>query len=581
MPVCYSHAVAAGASREPVDAVAAADHHPPRARRHRRLRALVVVALLLAGGAVAFDHATRIAPPPVSAPREEALRFADGVTWVGPSSLERRGALWVMHLAGDPVQIGYRHARLTAPIMAAGDLHMLDLFATFVPSAALRAMLTAVVRARYREVDRGFPPARRAEIYGESVAYGDRGPAFLTPYHRLVYLHALYDIALAFERSPLLGCTAFVASGEATRAGTTPGHTIVGRNFDLDVDPWFDLDKTVQIVEPTGRIPFASIAWPGMTGVVTGMNAAGVWVSVNGARAGRPDNAGVPVVFTTRAILEEARTLDEAITIATRDAPMTSHILLLADGASGESAVVERAPGLAPAVRRAALTVVANHYATPAFAADPKNTFVREHTSTLAREARLRELVTHAGGGIDPTAAVALLRDRGSVGGVPLPLGNRNAIDALIATHSVVADLTAGVLWVSEGPHTLGAYRRIDLRARLNGTGPPRGEADGDIAADALLADGRFEDQMLGARLRRAAERERAAGHPDDAAEEYDRALALRPDDHLAWRGLAETRAAMGDAAGARAAWQRVVTLAPESPAAAMDARRAAAVPGT
>jgi len=537
------------------------------------LRSLTIAAVIVIAVIVLFDRATRIAPPPLAPPAAETVQFdAEGVARVASSSLERRNALWVLHVAGNPQQLGYRHARLSAPIMAAGDFRMLDLFATFVPSAALRGLLTAVVRARYREVDRGFPPERRAEIFGEAIGYGDRGPAFLSPYHRLVFLHALYDIALAFERSPLLGCTAFAAGGDATRAGATPGHTIVARNFDLDVDPWFDTDKAVQIYEPDGRIPFASVAWPGMTGVVTGMNAAGIWVSVNGARAGTPDAAGVPVVFTTRAILESAHTLDEAIAIATRDAPMTSHMLLLADGASGESAVVERAPGRSAAVRRAPVTVLANHYASPPFADDPKDAYVRQHTSTLARDARLRELVARWDGRIDPAAAVAILRDRDGLGDTPLPLGNRNAIDALIATHSVVADLTAGVLWVSEGLHTLGAYRRIDLRARLAGGSPP-GEARGDIAADPLLTNGAFDRYVLGARLRRAAERDRAHGDAASAVDDYERALALRADDHLAWRGLAEARTSLGDTEGARSAWKRVVTLAPESPTLAAEAQ--------
>ncbi len=571
-------AVPAVESRSRGGAPAAAKHGPsaPRGRR-RWLRALALATLVAVAVPMLFDRATRISPPPLAPPAAEPLTLDEaGVAHVATSTLERRNALWVMHVAGDPEQLGYRHARLSAPMIAAGDFRMLDLFATFVPSAALRSLLTAVVRARYRDVDRGFPPERRAEIFGEAIGYGDRGPTFLSPYHRLVFLHALYDIALAFERSPLVGCTAFAAGGAATRGGATPGHTIVGRNFDLDVDPWFDTDKAVQIYEPVGRIPFASIAWPGMTGVVTGLNAAGIWVSVNGARAGTPDAGGVPVVFTTRAILEEAHTLDEAIAIATRDVPMTSHMLLLADGASGESAVVERAPGRVPAVRRAVVTVLANQYGTPALAADPKDAYVREHTSTIAREARMRELVAHADGRIDPPLAVTLLRDRRGAGGGPLPLGNRNAIDALIATHSVVADVTAGVLWVSEGPHTLGAYRRIDLRARLAG-GAPRDEASGDVAPDPLLANGGLERYLLGGRLRQAAERERRRGDLASATEDYERALALRADDHLAWRGLADARARLGDAAGARAAWARVVALSPESPTLAAEAAAAAA----
>ena len=59
-----------------------------------------------------------------------------------------------------------------------------------------------------------------------------------------------------------------------------------------------------------------------------------------------------------------------------------------------------------------------------------------------------------------------MLRDRKGVGGSPLPLGNRRAIDALIATHGVVMDATARVLWVSEGPHLVGRFVRFDL-ARL------------------------------------------------------------------------------------------------------------------
>src|SRR5467141_3921737 len=80
---------------------------PPR-RRWRGLRALVLFALVGAAGAIAFDRATRIVPPDVSPPRDEPIHFDDGVGRVGPASLERRGALWVMHLAGDPVQLGYR-----------------------------------------------------------------------------------------------------------------------------------------------------------------------------------------------------------------------------------------------------------------------------------------------------------------------------------------------------------------------------------------------------------------------------------------------------------------------------------------
>ncbi len=551
---------------------------PPSPRVRRRwvwMRRGLLAAVVVTLGAVLFDRATVIAPPALPAPPAEQVTYEGATARVGDAYLARRGALWVMQLGGTPATLGYRHARLAGPLMAEGDARMLELFADTVPSRALRAAVSAIVRARYRRLDRSFPPDRRAEIFGESVGYADPFTHVFPTYQRLVYLHALYDIALAFEHSPLLACTAFVASGPATVGGDASGHTIVGRNFDFDVDPWFDDDKIVEIVAGRDKIPFASVAWPGMTGVVTGMNAEGIWVSVNGGRAGELDSAGVPVVFTTRAVLEDARSIDEAIAIIEHDAPMASHILLLADGKTGESAVVERAPARALGiVRDPSVTVLANHYRTTPLRDDPKDARIRDLTTTLARDARMRELVAARHGAIDPGAAAAILRDRRGAGGAPLPLGSRNALDAVVATHSVIADATAGVLWVSEGPHTFGRYVRIDLPARLReGERAAVAEAAGDVPEDPALRDGTWARFEFGARLRRDARAAVAAGHLEAALDLYRRATALRPDDHLAWRGLADA-AERADARDlARAAWQRVLALSPEGPAAERNAR--------
>lgn len=543
-----------------------------RRGRWRWLRRLLGVAVVVWLAVVAFEAVTEIAPPALPPPAPHAVTYEGETARVGNSYLARRAKLWVMQLAGDPVDLGYQHARLASPLMADGDARMLDLFATMVPSRALRAVVSAIVRARYRNLDQGFPADRRAEIYGQSAGYADPYTFVFPTYQRLVYLHSLYDIALAFEHSPLLACTAFVAAG----AATTDGHTIVGRNFDFDVDPWFDDDKIVAIVSPTGKIPYVSVGWPGMTGIVTGMNAEGIWINVNGGRAGELDSAGMPVVFTTRAVLEGARSLDEAIAIIEHDAPMASHILLVADGKTGESAVIERAPGRAlGVVRDPTATVLANHYRTAPLKDDPKDARIRDLTTTLARDARMRELVERGRGRIDPATAAAMLRDRSGVGDTTVPLGNRNALDAIVTTHSVVADLTERVLWVSEGPHTLGRYARIDLRARLrDGDRAATTEAVGDIAADPALTDGTWSRFELGARIRKEAAAARSARRWTAAADLYRRATTLRPDDHLAWRGLAEAATNAGDTATAREAWQRVLALAPEGPQAERDARK-------
>jgi hypothetical protein len=320
--------------------------------------------------------------------------------------------------------------------------------------------------------------------------YADRLPTF----HRMVMLHTLYDVALSFEQSPLLGCSTFALGPEATR----DGHTLVARAFDFEAGEVFDREKVVYLARPDGRVPFASVAWPGLVGVVTGMNAEGVVMVVHGGRAGEPRATGVPVVFAVRDALERARSAPEATAILASQEVMVSHIVFVAD-ARGRVAVVERAPGRPAFVRdkhadpnRVALT---NHFEGP-LADDARDARVRATTTTLDRRARLDELLATVGPGeADAARALAMLRDHTCAKGAACALGDRRTIDALIATHGVVADATARVLWVSAGPHLSGKFVRYDVGAMLDAhydlAQAPEPEAS---APDAILGDGRYEE---------------------------------------------------------------------------------------
>ena len=216
-----------------------------------------------------------------------------------------------------------------------------------------------------------------------------------------------------------------------------------------------------------GKLAYASVAWPGLIGAVTGMNEAGVALVVHGGRVGEPTSDGQPLVHTMRDVLGEAQSTNDAIRMLTERKPMVSHIVMLADS-QGDVAVVERAPGFAPWIRRDASTKIplTNHFEGPS-AADAANEEVKRQTSTLARRARLDELLSKMPEGATVEDAIAVLRDKQGVGNVVLPRGDRRAIDASIATHAVVIDTTAKVLWVSEGPHLAGRFVRFDVGALL------------------------------------------------------------------------------------------------------------------
>jgi hypothetical protein len=145
---------------------------------------------------------------------------------------------------------------------------------------------------------------------------------------------------------------------------------------------------------------------------------------------------------------------------------------------------------------------------------------------------------------------VAILRDRQSASGADLGPGNRNAIDGLIAAHSVVFDLTARRAWVAAAPHTLGAYSAVDLDAVLSGRDGPPPRTDSDrVPADPWLSDGTWDRYCAARKLvleaRRLAKDKGKAGGLEPARAKAEEAHRLSPTfvDATALLGELEARA--------------------------------------
>lgn len=428
-------------------------------RRHRRKLVALAFALAVAPCAHAVVMlSTGIDPPRVDVPALDTSRAWTRV----------RGGVRLAQLEGTPEQIGASTARLLRDPMIADEGEMWADFERHVPWWAARVAIQDWARVRYRHVDQAFGDERRRELAAEARAFDpDPFASRMPTYQRMVFLHALYDITLPLEHSPLIGCTTFALGPAATR----DGHVLAARTFDFEGGDAFDRDKVVYLVHEQGAVPYASVAWPGFVGVVTGMNAEGVLMVVHGARARSPAVDGIPVAASLRAVLAHANDTPGAVGLLSAQRVMVSHIVFVAD-AAGRFAVVERAPGVEAYVRTPVASepdriAVTNHFEGP-LAGDAADARVRQETSTLARRARIDALLSavgqHEG---TPEGMLAMLRDHTCAGDAGCPLGDRRAIDAQIATHGVVADLTDRLLWVSVGPHLSGRFVRLDLRELL------------------------------------------------------------------------------------------------------------------
>ncbi len=474
-----------------------------RRRGRRALHVAVGVFVVLGLARFVCVTATTIEPPAVVAKTSPIVLDGD-VAILDQSWIRRRGAIWEVSLAGEPVDRGAAISRLLRGPMITDERELYQGFEKAVPFAPARWMIMDLGRLRFRKIDQGIPAPYREELAGLAQGFApDPFEGVFPSYHRFVFLYAVYDIALSFEKGPLIGCTT-ATTGEASpdvdrSIDPTRGDVLLARAFDMETAEGLDRDKVVYLVREPGRIPFASIGWPGFVGVVSGMNREGVAMVVHGGRAGTPRAEGIPVAFSLREALATAHSTEEAVRVLSSHEVLVSHLVIVTDP-SGDTAVVERAPGVPAFVRRSKTRLATtNHFEGP-LAGDPHDREVRDHTSTLPRRARADALLAAMETGPGVADMIAFLRDRNDEMGKPLPLGDRRAIDALIATHGVVFDATQKTVWVSEAPHLLGRFVRFDLSRLLADGFDPRTDHDAALVtlpADPLLTSGAWELRKL------------------------------------------------------------------------------------
>ena len=443
----------------------------PRAlgARIRRWLALLGFSVLVTN--IIFFHITAPREPQVELPTPGKIKLDGETASLSHAQLERRDGYWFFTHAGDALTMGVQHAALGGFMTQRIERLMLDDLKKRAPGP-VRVILPGILMWEYRHMADYISEPRLEELWGFSQTYADPQPFPLNAYRRGLYYHALHDITQELVGNRWVdpgiagACTGFAASGSAT----TNGHLIVGRNFDFEVLPIFDREKVVHLYARRGTIPMLSVSWMAMVGVLTGINAEGIWLSINSARSEGKNRKGPPIAILGREILEHAASIEDARRILADNDPMVSDIYLVGDGKTGEVVAFER--GQTRMDERTLVNeriAVSNHLLSPTFEGDEGDAGMRAWTTTLARGLRMQEMVDAEPLSVD--RGVQILRDRKGPGGRPLAPGNRNAIDALIASHAVVADATDRVLWVSTSPHTQGAFRAIDLFAELEAAG--------------------------------------------------------------------------------------------------------------
>jgi hypothetical protein len=411
----------------------------------------------------------------------------DGKVWLGQSWVARRQGLLTIYLKGPPFELGYANGVLLQPQIHTLENEFIKMIRGYVPNEWAVNALKWYVIYRNRHLTDYVPADYRMEIFGSTVGCPDRHPEIGPYYNRVLNYHAAHDVSYMMIDNPLVsraGCTSFGAWGSAT----SNGHLLTGRNFDWEAAEVFSRDRVVVMCEPDNGIPFISLSWAGMAGVVSGMNRVGVSVTVNGAPSSLPRETATPVAIVARDILQKAHNLNESLDILRGAKVFVSTLWLIGSKNDSKFIVVEKTPD-ATHVREAEgdYIICANHFETPGLRDDFRNQQHIAEATSVSRKTRMTELIQGANGKIDVSRAVDFLRDRKVPGGTFAGNGNRGSLNALIATHATVMDLTDGIFWAASPPNQIGKFVAFDVQDFSHEI------PEKTVPADPMLDSGEFD----------------------------------------------------------------------------------------
>ncbi|MHC4840808.1 MAG: C45 family autoproteolytic acyltransferase/hydrolase [Planctomycetota bacterium] len=463
----------------------------------RMLMAGLAALMLAIAGLSLYVKNYAIAKPPAHelTASEEKLRntsvreFGQRQKQLGVNWYRQRDGLREMGLTGSDWERGYANAMLTQEILKEQEEVLRKLAREFLPNESSEWLVKNLIAVNNRRLPEFLTDRELLEIKGLADGSVNHYPDEFPLFHRIMNYHAAHDISHMLIDNPLIatrdliGCTGFAVWGDKS----ADGNVLVARNFDWEAGAVFDEKKIVYYVWPESGHAYVHVAWAGMIGAVTGMNEHGLSVHINAARTDDTGFGiiGTPVSLLVKRILNECATIEEATKMLNETTVFVSDSYLIGNAKDGRAVVVEKSPSATSVRDGQNLILQSNHFVGEEFKSDAENSEQIDTATTAKRLTRLKELV-EADAKITSSSCLKILRDKKVTGGIDVGNGNRNAIDASIATHSVVMDLTAGKMWVGAGPHTFGKYLVIDVVASLK-AGPEAAQRMRRSAAENLI----------------------------------------------------------------------------------------------
>lgn len=457
---------------------------------------LLLIVVLVGGICYLYFSADMLTPTYKCRITIDKVIYRDSLRWYGNNFLRHsKSGLWEMGVCGDAFQRGEAIGKLSADLLSHQEKVFVDQIREIIPSESYLKFLRFFIVLFNRNLGENVPEEFRDEIYGISLSCTHEYDFIGTPYERQLNYHSAHDLGHAMQDYMLVGCSSFATWGTQSADSSL----LIGRNFDFYVGDAFAQNKLVSFYKPEQGYKFASVGWPGMIGVLSGMNETGLTVTINAAKSAVPTGSATPISILTREILQYASTIEEAYAIAQKRQTFVSESILIGSAKDGKAAIIEKSPEKTVLFtgKEKDRIICTNHYQSEAFSKDERNMENIRTSDSPYRFARLKELINE-NRPIDVTKAASILRNHKGLQNTDLGLANEMAINQFIAHHSVIFQPEQLLMWVSTSPWQCGEYVAYDLNKILTKVDVLReiSEPEQTIPADTFMEQPEFK-QLL------------------------------------------------------------------------------------
>ncbi len=300
--------------------------------------ALIAIAAL----ACVWLHATADLGEPEFAPSQvPVVQVNDSLRRWGSSSLRiDPDGLYEMRVCGGPFERGEAIGKLGEDLLYQQEKAFADKLFEMVPSSRYRAFLHYFITIFNRRMGASVPLEYRQEIKAMSASCTHEFDEFGSPYERQMQYHSAHDIGHVMQDYMLVGCTSFAVWGRESADSSL----LMARNFDFYMGEEFAKNKLVLFEKPDSGYAYVSVTWPGMLGVVSGMNTQGLAVTINASKLEVPSSSATPISILVKSILQYASNIEEAETIAASFKTFVCESILVGSANDGRAVIIEKTP---------------------------------------------------------------------------------------------------------------------------------------------------------------------------------------------------------------------------------------------